>query len=171
MPRKKKHGNQAVPPSPIESSSSAPKPVESLATLSELAQVLRNADIEPRDRFFSWYLTPPLEREPKTQTELALLLDVDMSTIAKWKKDPEFCDLIPDGARRRAMNHASAVMEKLVEKALGGSTYAMELYFKFVLQLAEPEDRNRQPAVDNRTLILIGGKPADSLPVGLVRTG
>ena len=118
----------------------------------------------------SWLITPPTLRQPQRQKELAKILNVNEATLCNWKKDPEFTDLIPDRIRRRAFDHAPEVFAALIDRAKKGSLYAIELYFKFIFQWAEPlAGVGSHPVNDNRTVIMIGGKPAESLPVGLLR--
>jgi hypothetical protein len=45
---------------------------------------------EHKHRFINWLLTPPAERDPKTQTALAEELGVQKSRLAEWKRDEEF---------------------------------------------------------------------------------
>ena len=43
-----------------------------------------------KQRFIIWLLTPPKEREPRTQAELAEELGVNPSDLSQWKSDEEF---------------------------------------------------------------------------------
>ena len=41
-------------------------------------------------RFFEWLLTPPSERNPPRQMDLAEELDLDRNILSQWKNDPDF---------------------------------------------------------------------------------
>jgi hypothetical protein len=42
------------------------------------------------ERFFEWLLTPPSERWPSKQHELAEELSIDRNLLSQWKNDPDF---------------------------------------------------------------------------------
>ena len=42
------------------------------------------------ERFFEWLLTPPSERNPPTQADLAEELGVMRNLLSQWKNDPDF---------------------------------------------------------------------------------
>lgn len=42
--------------------------------------------------FVEWLATPIIERQPKTQKELALQLGVSEATLCNWKQNPEVWD-------------------------------------------------------------------------------
>jgi len=134
-----------------------------------LANVLRRDDVEPKAKFMAWLITPSRMRTPQTQKELAKILDVAPETLCTWKRDPEFMDAIPQVVRRQAFDAAPEIVEKLAERARAGSLYAIELYFRYVLQWAQPAAGAGSQINDNRAVIMIGGRIAESLPVGLLR--
>jgi hypothetical protein len=105
----------------------------------ELDAILRQESIAAKDKFLAWILTPQAQRSPKTQRELAAILDVAEATLSRWKDEPEFCDCILDGARRRALTHLAGVIQSVTKRALGGSLYAAELFFKYICRWAEPD--------------------------------
>lgn len=41
-------------------------------------------------RFFEWLLTPPADRFPSRQVELAEELGLDRNLLSQWKNDPDF---------------------------------------------------------------------------------
>ena len=41
-------------------------------------------------RFFEWLLTPPTDRYPTTQKDLAAELAIDRDVLTSWKNDPDF---------------------------------------------------------------------------------
>lgn len=43
-----------------------------------------------QQRFIEWLCTPPREREPRHQSELAKVLCVATTRLSEWKRDPEF---------------------------------------------------------------------------------
>ena len=47
---------------------------------------------ENREIFLEWLLTPRDERDPATQTELAEQFGVHPTTLANWKRSPEFLE-------------------------------------------------------------------------------
>jgi hypothetical protein len=47
---------------------------------------------ENRERFLTWLLTPKQEREPPTQTALALELGLNSAVLSNWKREPEFLE-------------------------------------------------------------------------------
>src|SRR4249920_2642593 len=42
------------------------------------------------ERFFEWLLTPPAERYPPRQADLADELGLDRNRLSQWKNDPDF---------------------------------------------------------------------------------
>lgn len=42
------------------------------------------------ERFFEWLLTPPAERNPPRQIDLADELGLDRNRLSQWKNDPDF---------------------------------------------------------------------------------
>lgn len=48
---------------------------------------------DPRKmRYIEWLTTPPQERQPRTERELARSLDVYVKTLYNWKQDRDFLD-------------------------------------------------------------------------------
>jgi DNA-binding XRE family transcriptional regulator len=45
---------------------------------------------EVKQAYLEWLLTPPGEREPATKAEMAEHLNVAVSTLWRWEKEPEF---------------------------------------------------------------------------------
>lgn len=64
-----------------------------------------------KQEFLKWLCTPPKEREPKTQEQLAQQLGFGRETLSRWKDDKEFLEAwekmylksIGDPARKQAI--------------------------------------------------------------------
>ncbi len=75
---------------------------------------------DPRKmRYIDWLTTPPPMRDPQTEEELALTIDVHTKTLYNWRHDPEFkavwhqeTDKVVGGDDRR-----QAVIDALFEAA------------------------------------------------------
>ena len=84
-----------------------------------------------KELFAEWLVVPKNMREPKTQKELASVLNVQPETMSRWKKDQEFQDLVFEKARVRLEVELPDIMQVIVDKAKAGNFQ----FVKLVLEL------------------------------------
>lgn len=97
--------------------------------------------LEGQAEFIEWLCTPPPDRDPRSQNELARRLGKDPGTLTRWKDDP----LVREQWERRLrqMNVSPEAMQPIIQtlhaKAVGGDIKAAELYMKYVAQISPPK--------------------------------
>jgi hypothetical protein len=128
---------------------------------------------DPRKmRFIEWLTTPPAMREPRTEEEFALTVDVHPKTLHNWKHDPEFkavwhgeTDRVVGGDDRR-----QAVMDALYEAASDPNhprmAAAAKLWFDN-LKAMSPENEPGQVVATKRLELLTDEEIEDLLARGL----
>jgi Helix-turn-helix of insertion element transposase len=153
-----------------ESETSTPAPKVVFVKHLDLLQVLQNPDFDLLQKIACWTAMPADERKPKTQRELAKLLDVDESEISRQKNRPEFTALMKETVRRIYADLTGGVVASLYSRCVGEkpSLYAMELWFKYIAEWSDPENMQGHNPVTNNIAFMINGKPANQLPVGIV---
>ena len=100
--------------------------------------------------FAEWLAIPKEMREPRTQKEFAVQLNVQPETLSRWKKDPALQDQVYEVARAYLENRLPEIMHGIGEKAAAGE-------YKFVILALELTGRYNQ-AITVRT---------DSIQVGI----
>lgn len=95
---------------------------------------------QEQQRYIDWLCTAPSERSPKSKTQMAVVLGVDVTTIRRWEKKPHFkqewqsrVDEI-QGSPERTL----AVLDVLYKKALDGDTKSAHLYLQATNRMAPP---------------------------------
>ncbi len=90
--------------------------------------------------FCAWFSAPKLTRQPKTQDELAELLNYKSSWVFhRWKKQSWFRELGIDRLRESILlQHLADVDRKTIESALTGSVADRRLYYEQVRE-ARPD--------------------------------
>ena len=81
--------------------------------------------------FAEWLAVPKKMREPRTQKELATVLNVQPETLSKWKKDQGLQELVFEMARTRLEVELPDIMQVIVDKAKEGQIQ----FVKLVLEL------------------------------------
>jgi len=104
-----------------------------------------------------WKATPKDLREPKTARELYDKLQVKESTFYYEISKPEIQKRILDKCLYLAKNKAPDVLKKLEDNAIKGNNRAIELYLKFILEIAEKINSD----------ITSGGKPITEINVNI----
>lgn len=110
-------------------------------------------------RYIEWLTTPPPMREPATEEELALEIDVHTKTLYNWRHDPEFkavwhgeTDKVVGGDDRR-----QAVIDALYEAASDPShprqVAAAKEYRVWVEQMSPPSEPGTVTATKPLTLL------------------
>lgn len=132
----------------------------------DLLAILTNEELDTTAKLACWLAVPTGERYPKHQKELAKLLGVHESILSRLKNTPEFTATMTECSRNIAAGHTGAVLKRLYERCMDGSVPAMELFLNKVDRWEEKQQFN-QGAITN-IAIMINGKPANSLPVGIV---
>ena len=84
-----------------------------------------------KEMFAEWLAVPKNMREPKTQKELASVLNVQPETMSRWKQDQGFRDLVFEKARERLEVELPDIMQVIVDKAKAGNFQ----FVKLVLEL------------------------------------
>ena len=82
--------------------------------------------------YLEWLVTPPSERMPRTQLEMARVLSVDPKTLRRWEKKPIFKK---EWDRRVSEIQGSPertqrLLDSLYAKALSGDNRAAQLYLQ-----------------------------------------
>lgn len=97
-------------------------------TENEPANILDSRQLE----YLEWLVTPPSERVPRTQLEMARQLKADPKTLRRWEKKPSFkkewdkrVSEIQGSPERTQM-----LLDALYAKALGGDNRAAQLYLQ-----------------------------------------
>lgn len=97
-------------------------------------------------RFVEWCAIPDALKEPKTQKELALLINVEQGTLSDWKKRPEYYDLVRDEMRRWGKGKTQNIIGALYRKAVQeGNAQEAKLWFQFIedwKEKTEQESKN-----------------------------
>jgi hypothetical protein len=55
-----------------------------------MSKGFRNIEKNVKEEYLDWLMTPPVERDPSTKTEVAETLGVAISTLWRWEQEPEF---------------------------------------------------------------------------------
>jgi hypothetical protein len=55
-----------------------------------MSKGFRNIERSVKEEYLDWLMTPPVERDPSTKTEMAEQLGVAISTMWRWEQEPEF---------------------------------------------------------------------------------
>jgi hypothetical protein len=132
---------------------------------SDLGELLLDPTVEPKDKLLAWLAVPSEERVPKTQSELAKIIGVSFVTVSRWKNEPGFFDRIPEQSRRKMLEFVPDALAAARDLAVKKDLAAI----RFCLELAGMIAGERVPGRGSQIAIFIGGKPAEPLPVGLVR--
>ena len=95
---------------------------------SETTPMLESKQLE----YLEWLVTPPSERMPRTQLEMAKVLAVDPKTLRRWEKKPVFKK---EWDRRVSEIQGSPertqrLLDSLYAKALSGDNRAAQLYLQ-----------------------------------------
>lgn len=123
-----------------------------------------------KEVFADWLARPEELRDPVNQKEFGKKYQVHQSTLTGWKATPEFQAKVIDLVRRYALYDFADYMGFLKKEAAAGNTRAIELYFKFIHNYRERFDIAARHDHSGQIDVLVDGKPAQQLPVGLVRT-
>jgi hypothetical protein len=101
---------------------------------------LRAAGLTPQRAFFvAWFNAPKDARKPKTQREVAELLEIREPTLSEWKHQKWFIELNVGEWRTRTFLHFLAdVDRKTFEAALHGGAADRRLFYE-QLRDAQPD--------------------------------
>jgi len=77
--------------------------------------------------FDEWLALPRGLREPKTQKELALRLNIQLETLSRWKGDPALQDLVNQVTRAHLETELPEINHVVVEKAKEGDIKFVKL--------------------------------------------
>ena len=80
--------------------------------------------------FVQWLALPKANRQPKTQKELAPLLNVRPETLSRWKNEPGLMDQVYQELRAHLETYLPEVMHVIGERASQGE-------IKFIILLLE----------------------------------
>lgn len=88
-------------------------------------------------RFIQWLVLLKEDRDPNTQAELALELNLRQQTLSRWKRLPGFWNAVEEEAIRRLVQRTSLVLEMIGKKAESGD-------YRFAKLLLEINEKNKQ---------------------------
>jgi hypothetical protein len=95
-------------------------------------------------QFINWIAKPYSAREPKTQIELAKLLEVEEATLSDWKKREGFWDLvraeIKDWAKEKTAEVIDAVFKGATSQDSKGQSANAKLWLQYIEDWAEKKD-------------------------------
>ena len=77
--------------------------------------------------FVQWLAFPKAFREPKTQKELALQLNVQPETLSRWKADPALQDQVYQVTRAYLSAELPDILHVVLKQALGGDIKFIQL--------------------------------------------
>lgn len=104
-----------------------------------------------KEQFAEWLAVPKKLRQPRTQKELADLLDVCPDTLSRWKKDPRVRGRAYDLARTRIETELPDIIQTIIDKAKDGSCQfvrlALELTDKYTSKVTV-ETRNTSVGIE-----------------------
>ena len=86
-----------------------------------------------KKQFAEWLAVPKKLRQPRTQKELADLLEVCPDTLSRWKKDPRVRGRAYDLARTRIETELPDIIQTIIDKAKDGSYQ----FVRLALELTE----------------------------------
>lgn len=86
-----------------------------------------------QEMFAGWQAVPKGMRQPKTQKELAALLNVCPDTLSRWKKNPDFLARVYKLALSRLEAALPDVLQVIIDNARAGKFQ----YVKLLLELTE----------------------------------
>ena len=125
--------------------------------------------------FVEWLSLPEELREPKTQKEFGKDHGIHQTTLSRWKANRVFQDRVVatvKGNLALSMPKYMANLEKLASRDDIVGLAAIKLFVLYAAGWSERFEKNqdREPNSFNarEMAVFINGKPAESLPVGLV---
>jgi len=83
-----------------------------------------------KERFAEWLAVPMEMRQPRTQKELSLILEVKPETLSRWKKDQDFKQHVYEMASARFDEELPDVIQVIIDRAKQG-------HFQFVKLMLE----------------------------------
>ena len=95
--------------------------------------------LEPKqEQYLNWLVVPAPYRQPKTEEAMAELLEVNDSTLRRWKKKPAFA---AEWKRRveelqGSPERTQKLMDNLYDRALNGDNKAAQLYLQATGRMA-----------------------------------
>lgn len=95
--------------------------------------------LDPKqEQYLNWLLVPAPYREPRSEEAMAKVLEVNDSTLRRWKKKPAFA---AEWKRRvedmqGSPERTQKLMDTLYERALGGDNKAAQLYLQATGRMA-----------------------------------
>lgn len=95
--------------------------------------------LDPKqEQYLNWLVVPAPYRQPKTEEAMAELLEVNDSTLRRWKKKPAFA---AEWKRRveelqGSPERTQKLMDNLYDRALNGDNKAAQLYLQATGRMA-----------------------------------
>lgn len=102
---------------------------------------------DKEERYLTWLLTPEGDRDPGTQKELAVELEVSVSTLKRWREYEHFEAEYNRRWRqlRGGPENVKKVVDALFAKAVGGDNTAMKLYLEWARELKKDDTPDDTP--------------------------
>jgi hypothetical protein len=79
-------------------------------------------------RFIAWSALPKAEKRPKTQKELAGVIEVSEKTLCEWKRLPGFADEVTRLAKEYMKDDGAEVLSTIRRLAKAGSVPHLNMY-------------------------------------------
>lgn len=83
-------------------------------------------------KFIDWLALPCVKRDPPTQVKLASQLNVNETTLTRWRKLPGFMQEVQELIRENLGDELHEVMFAFKEEAKKGSFQHQKLYFEML---------------------------------------
>ena len=90
-----------------------------------------------KEVYAAWLAVPKRLREPRTQKELAVLLNVQPETLSRWKKDPVLQERVFEMARNRLEVQLPDVLQVIAEQAKKGNIHFVKLMLELTHKHSE----------------------------------
>lgn len=91
-------------------------------------------------KFIQWLVTPVDSREPKSEDDLAKVLNCRPSTLRHWFNQPEFQAALNLEIRHQMDLQKGATFQTLLQKALQGDFRSIKTILEFLGQYPVPKD-------------------------------
>ena len=135
-------------------------------------------DVEAREDYISlfveWLAQPEPERDPKTQKAFGKRYGIHEKTLSRWKRDKSIQERVVAAAKGFVSLKAPKYIQHLERLAEGNDAIALNALKLLVLYGTGWSDKfsgsEREDNFAPRDIVvLVGGKPARDLPVGLIK--
>jgi hypothetical protein len=89
--------------------------------------------------YLEWLLNDGAHREPRTEAELARLLNVDIRALMRWKESVEFASEFKNYLRTKYIYELPEIFSALIRRAKNGDVPAIRLCLQLLGMIPGPE--------------------------------